>query len=352
MANTKRPRWIPNPLKNLIIGFLIVILTGCYSSPDLDEFPVDLYPASESEVVLSTPEAVEVYHDPSIENEKINSDLSLTELENEIEGNNPVVEIENSSLFKPILQFPISEEDNRIIEPSYRFGSTLFGERMPHDGIEILNSLGTPVLATADGTVFFSGNDRTKKWGRYTNLYGNFIIIEHKFEEFNYPIYTMYAHLSELFVNEGEPVTENKVIGLVGATGKAFTNHLHFEVRVGDVLLQNARNPELYLPLIPQNGEEVGIIIGSLLTRNGNFISSGSVVLQRMIDGMPQPGSIYLETYAKGIIGDDHWQENFVVSNVPVGEYRISAFSNQYFIEKFITVNANEFTTIKLQPEE
>ncbi|HSM23921.1 MAG TPA: M23 family metallopeptidase [Anaerolineaceae bacterium] len=314
---------------------------------------MDSTPAIESVVVLSTPEAVEIYLDPSLENEKINSDLSLTELENEKEDTNPIVEIENPSLFTPIFQFPISEEANRSIEPSYRFGSTLFGERMPHDGIEILNSLGTPVLAAADGTVFFSGDDRTKKWGRYTNLYGNFIIIEHKFGDFTYPIYTMYAHLSELIVTEGESVTENQVIGAVGATGKAFTNHLHFEVRVGDVLLQNARNPELYLPLIPQNGEEVGIIIGSLLTKNGDFISGGSVVLQRMIDGEPQPGSsIYLETYAKGIIGDDHWQENFVVSNVQVGEYRISAFSNQYFIEKFISVNEDDFTTIKLQPEE
>lgn len=353
MAITKRSRWIPNPLKILIIGFLIMSSSGCYASPASEEVLLESTPIIESEVIQNfsdEPGKVQEYFE---EIEKINPDLSLSAIESAVEDNNAIVEIENPFLFKPIFQFPFSEDAQRIIEPSYRFGSTLFGERMPHDGIEILNPLGTPVLAAADGIVYFSGNDRSKKWGRYTNLYGNFIIIEHKFEEIEDKVYTMYAHLSELLVNEGEEVTANQVIGFVGATGKAFTNHLHFEVRVGDVYLQNARNPELFLPLISQTDEEVGIIIGSLLSKNGDFITGGSVVLQRIIDNLPQPGSsIYIETYTKGIFSADNWQENFVMSNIPAGEYRISAFSNQYFIDKIITVHPNEFTLIKLQPEE
>lgn len=353
MAITKRPRWVSNPLKILIIWFLIMSSSGCYTSPESEEVFIESTPFIDNEVIQSFSDETEKVQEFFKEIEKINPDLSLSAIESAEEDNNSVIEIENPFLFKPILQFPFSEDDQRTIEPSYRFGSTLFGERMPHDGIEILNPFGTPVLASADGIVYFSGNDRTKKWGRYTNLYGNFIIIEHNFEEINDKVYTMYAHLSELLVHGGEEVTANQVIGFVGATGKAFTNHLHFEVRVGDVLLQNARNPELFLPLIPQTEEEVGIIIGSLLSKNGNFITGGSVVLQRIIDNIPQPGSsIYLETYTKGIFSDDYWKENFVVSNIPAGEYRISAFSNQYFIEKFITVNPNEFTFIKLQPEE
>ena len=260
----------------------------------------------------------------------------------------------NQNIFIPVFDFPISESGLRSIEASYRFGSTLFGERIPHDGIEILNPLGTPVLAAKDGIIFFSGNDRSKKWGRFTNFYGNFIIIQHQINENSQPVFTLYAHLSELLVQEGENVSTGQTIGLVGATGKAFTNHLHFEVRVGDILLQNARNPELYLPLIPTEDQpEMGILIGSLITQNGNPIPGVSVVIQSVLDGEIQPGTaIYLETYAKVISGDQDWGENFVASNLPAGDYRVSAFAYQYFVEEFIEIKPNEFVHVILQPEE
>ncbi|MDO9085415.1 MAG: peptidoglycan DD-metalloendopeptidase family protein [Anaerolineaceae bacterium] len=260
----------------------------------------------------------------------------------------------NQNIFIPLLDFPIPESGLRSIEATYRFGSTLFGERIPHDGVEILNPLGTPVLAAKDGIVYFSGNDRSKKWGRFTNFYGNFIIIQHQINEISQPIFTLYAHLSEFLVQEGDAVSSGQTIGLVGATGKAFTNHLHFEVRVGDILLQNARNPELYLPLIPTEDQpEMGILIGSLITQNGNPIPGVSVVIQRVLDGEVQPGSaLYVETYAKVISGDQDWQENFVASNLPIGDYRVSAYAYQYFVEKFIEIKPNEFVYVTLQPEE
>lgn len=260
----------------------------------------------------------------------------------------------NPNLYVPLLGFPIPEDASRLIESTYRFGSTLMGERIAHDGVEMLNPEGTPVLAAADGKVYFSGNDRTFKRGRFTNYYGNIIIIEHQLPGFAGPVYTFYAHLSSLDVNEGDIVKKGQRIGSVGATGKAFTNHLHFEVRIGDVLLQNARNPELFLPLLrTQEQPEVGILIGSLTSLAGNPITGASVVIQKLVDGVLQPGTaIYVETYAKTIYSEDNWAENFVVGSLPVGEYRVSAFAYQYFVEKIITINDGEFTTVNLKPEE
>lgn len=260
----------------------------------------------------------------------------------------------NEYLYTPSFDFPIPEDASRLIETSYRFGSTQLGEKIPHDGVEMLNPEGTPVLAVADGKVYFSGNDRTFKRGRFTNFYGNIIILEHELPNYSVSVYSFYAHLSEINVNEGETVTRGQEIGSVGATGKAFTNHLHFEVRIGDVLLQNARNPELFLPLLPtEDHPNVGILIGSLISQNGNPIPGVSVVVQRMEDGILVPGtSIYVETYAKTISGEQNWGENFVISNLPAGEYRVSAFAYQYFVEKFITIKGNEFTTVLLQPED
>lgn len=350
MAITQRTWWLSNLLIISVLATILILSSSCVSTSAVEVETLDLY-------VTATNVTGVISSDLQVKNlETLQEDLEISTPTPVIKTNLGIIlptEETTLNLFVPDLGFPISVEKNRVIEPSYRFGSTLFGERMPHDGVEFLNPLGTPVLAAAEGKVFFSGNDRTKKWGRYTNLYGNFIILEHNFQNNSEPIYTMYAHLSELLVEDGQLITKGQTIGLVGATGKAFTNHLHFEVRVGDILLQNARNPELFLPLFENTENGVGILIGSLLSRNGEPIPGESVVIQRIIDGIPQTGStIYLETYAKGIFGDEHWQENFVVSNLPTGDYRVSAYAYGYLIEEFVSINEKEVTIIKLQPED
>jgi len=55
---------------------------------------------------------------------------------------------------------------------------------------------------------------------------------------------TLYAHLSRILVNPGEPVARGATIGLMGSTGRSTGPHLHFEVRQGGV----QRNPFGYLP--------------------------------------------------------------------------------------------------------
>ncbi len=353
MATTQRTRRFPSSLTILITIIGILIISGCKPGSSSVNVDVDILANSTATNLPDSIPVVEVFDSteetisPSIEAKPTEMLLIETPL---IAPDNSQM---NANLFVPILGFPIPKDASRQIEPSYRFGSTLFGERIPHDGVEMLNPEGTPVLAAADGKVYFSGNDRTFKRGRFTNFYGNIIILEHHIPDYSVPVYTFYAHLSSLDVNEGEIVSKGERIGLVGATGKAFTNHLHFEVRIGDVLLQNARNPELFLPLLRTKDQpEVGILIGSLVSQNGNPIPGVSVVIQKLVDGVQQPGTaIYLETYAKTIYAEQNWNENFVVSNLPVGKYRISAFAYQYFVEEIITIKDGEFTTIQLSPE-
>jgi murein DD-endopeptidase MepM/ murein hydrolase activator NlpD len=351
MAITQRTRWFSNILIISVIVICVWFLVGC-STPNnsSSEFVGGTQTPIVTPQVINT-EIKEEIEDPTQDESQLTTPPPV--IKNNLEVIPATQTPSNPDLFVPIFDYPALEGDNRAIEPSYRFGSTLFGERIPHDGVDVLNPLGTPVLAVADGTVYFRGNDRSKKWGRYTNLYGNFIILEHKFENSNQTIFTLYAHLSEMLVEEGQPIKKGEIIGKVGATGKAFTNHLHFEVRVGDILLQNARNPELFLPLNKETDKEVGILIGSLLSINGNPVPGGTIVIQKVLDSIPDLGSsLYVETYAKGISGDENWQENFVVSDLPVGEYRITTYAYQYLIEEFITIKANEVTFIKLQPDQ
>jgi len=87
-----------------------------------------------------------------------------------------------------------------------------------HKGIDLTAERGTPVLATAPGRVILS---QFADGG-----YGEVILIEHA-EGYE----TLYAHLGERLVREGDRVRRKQPIGRVGATGNATGPHLHYEVR-------------------------------------------------------------------------------------------------------------------------
>lgn len=100
--------------------------------------------------------------------------------------------------------------------------SSYFGEireKSVHKGIDIAKNLGESVNASLDGKVVNAG---------YNNGgYGNLIVIEHQGN-----MKTYYAHLSEIYVNVGDIVKKDDIIGTVGSTGNSTGPHLHFELRV------------------------------------------------------------------------------------------------------------------------
>ncbi|MFA4999461.1 MAG: peptidoglycan DD-metalloendopeptidase family protein [Parcubacteria group bacterium] len=87
-----------------------------------------------------------------------------------------------------------------------------------HNGIDYGMTIGTPILAAADGKVFVIGDN-----GRYQ--YGKFIVIKH-----DNNFFTLYAHLSRQAVSVGQSVTQGEIIGYSGNTGYATGPHLHFGV--------------------------------------------------------------------------------------------------------------------------
>lgn len=117
----------------------------------------------------------------------------------------------------PAIQ-PVSNKDlNRIasgfgyrIDPVYK--TTRF-----HGGLDFTAPIGTPIYATADGTI--------KEAGYNTGGFGNHVVINH-----GYGYQTLYGHMSRIAVRDGQSVKRGQVIGYVGNSGKSTGAHLHYEV--------------------------------------------------------------------------------------------------------------------------
>lgn len=124
----------------------------------------------------------------------------------------------------------------RYIWPTHGKISSYFGRRTGfgssnHQGIDIANKRGTPILAADGGLVVRAGYD--------SSGYGKLIVIEHDNGDQTY-----YAHCNEILVNVGERVAQGQLIGRMGATGIASGVHCHFEIRVNN----RPVNPIKYLP--------------------------------------------------------------------------------------------------------
>jgi len=104
----------------------------------------------------------------------------------------------------------------------------------PHLGLDFRVPSGTPVAAMNDGTVLLA---------RPLYFEGNFVVLDH-----GQGLLTLYLHLSEFKVKEGDPVKRGQVVGLSGGTGRATGPHLHVAVRWQGTYLDPAGLMRLQLP--------------------------------------------------------------------------------------------------------
>ena len=91
-----------------------------------------------------------------------------------------------------------------------------------HEGIDIINDIGTPVYAPADGTIEFAGHSG----GGYSII----MIVKH-----GYGYETLYGHLSKTIAKEGQKVKRGDLIARSGNTGLVSGPHLHYEVHLNGI---------------------------------------------------------------------------------------------------------------------
>ena len=103
------------------------------------------------------------------------------------------------------------------------------GLRQLHEGIDIANRLGSPIVAPADGVV-----------ARVYNNFGFGLMLE---INHGYGLVTRYGHLSKSYVKVGQRVKRGEKIAAIGKSGRATGPHVHYEVRLNKVPL----NPQRYI---------------------------------------------------------------------------------------------------------
>lgn len=176
---------------------------------------------------------------PNISIEKKHNSL-LREMHDQVSGLNQATTKQKDG-FQTLLQY-LQDQRNLLastpaICPTKGWVTSKFGYRTSpftglkefHKGLDIATRKGTPVIATADGVVSFSG----KK-----GFLGKVVSIDH-----GHGVVSRYAHLSKMKKKQGEKVKRGDIIGLVGSSGRSTGPHLHYDVRVNGVNV----NPEKYI---------------------------------------------------------------------------------------------------------
>lgn len=120
---------------------------------------------------------------------------------------------------------PLPFFETGFLQPAQGRISGVFGSqrilngrpRSPHSGLDIAAPIGTPILATADGVVSLVHDGMI--------LTGKTIMIDHGFG-----LDSVYIHMSEIKVEEGQRVQQGDEIGAIGMTGRTNGPHLHFGI--------------------------------------------------------------------------------------------------------------------------
>jgi murein DD-endopeptidase MepM/ murein hydrolase activator NlpD len=117
----------------------------------------------------------------------------------------------------PAIQ-PVSNKDlNRLASGFGHRIDPIYKTVKMHAGLDFAAPQGTPIYATADGTITTAGNTN--------NGYGNHVVINH-----SYGYETLYGHMVRVKARAGQAVKRGEVIGWVGSTGKSTGPHCHYEV--------------------------------------------------------------------------------------------------------------------------
>jgi murein DD-endopeptidase MepM/ murein hydrolase activator NlpD len=242
------------------------------------------------------------------------------------------------------LQRPFNEEEYNEPTRYYPYGSTAGGKYRIHRGADFPGVFGTPIFAAAGGRVIIAGEDARVIYGERLGFYGQVVVIQLQEQCRGQKVYVLYGHLSQVYVHFLQEVEPGDLIGEVGMSGVAIGPHLHLEVRVGSNSYQDTRNPELWLRSLPGKGT----LLGRLVDVDGQPVPAHPLTVYRLEGGERRWQDV--TTYpATDVNPDDEWKENFVLGDLPAGDYVVKTYVNGHLYTEEFAVREGETTYVVIE---
>ncbi len=160
------------------------------------------------------------------------SDFDITEIDELAHKyENRILQVEDI-----VRQIPMGKPNNGKITSKFGYRANPFTGRNVelHGGIDFRGEIGTPIHATAAGTVVYAN----RKGG-----YGNCVIIQH-----NKELKTLFGHMNSILVQEGDEIEVGDVVGTLGNTGRSTGPHLHYEIYKNDERINPAEFLKTFNP--------------------------------------------------------------------------------------------------------
>ena len=217
-----------------------------------------------------------------------------------------------------------------------------------HNGVDVSEELGTPVLAVADGTVVTAGEDLVERFGWRCNWYGHLVVIKHDDIWQGQPVYSLYGHVLNINVEVGQRIKRGEQVAEVGFGGAAKVRHLHFEIRVGQNDFFSTRNPLLWL----QPAEGRGVLAGRLVDPHGNPWQGVPIIaVPRSADLFERRTWSYLGDEYDVANPDEQLAENFVIGDLKAGEYILYTSIQGVDYNVAVEIRPNQVNTIEIITE-
>jgi murein DD-endopeptidase MepM/ murein hydrolase activator NlpD len=241
-----------------------------------------------------------------------------------------------------LFERPIAADEVNWPLPDYRYGGVYFGPNIVHTGIDIDAKTGTPVLAAGSGKVIWAGYGLFSSEGNRSDPYGMAVAIRHDFGYQGQELFTIYAHMSAIEVQKGDVVTAGQQIGQVGETGNVTGPHLHFEVRLGENSFFATRNPELWIA--PPSGW--GVLAGKITDDRGKPLTHVNLIIR----SRQTKREWSVRTYGLVSVNpDDNLAENFVLSDLPPGDYSIYYHYNDRDLIGLVTIEPGRMAFVTMR---
>jgi len=235
---------------------------------------------------------------------------------------------------------PVLPPANAFAAPSYAFGNTQNGRYRVHHGTDIANPAGTLLLAPAPALISYAGLDQPPHvLGAYPDFFGNAILFQLDRNWQGRPLYVLYGHMRSVSVNSGQHVEAGQTVAQVGMTGIAIGPHVHVEVRLDESDYEYSYNAELWMTPLPGHGT----IAGQVVTPDGRAWPEVNLLVYRL-EAEDRRLIQVVTTYANdpGIHPDPVWAENFVMANVPAGQYQVVLRLRQQTFTQDVNVSAGQ----------